>query len=141
MKTFYFLALAALLLFSGCRKESPQPTNKLIGSWLRVKVEYKDAENIWQDVHLPCLTADTEEYRANGVWFVAIGDSPCGPGTDTHEGKWRLEADGTKIIYSNNAASGEFEATVEVLTDNQLVLIRNVNSAGPQQHRTTYQRK
>lgn len=141
MKNYYFLVLAALLLFSGCRKEDQRPENKLLGSWQKIKLESKTATTSWNDITQSCQLDDIEEYRPSGDWTHFDGATQCSAGNGILRGTWKQEAEGAKIIYTYEKASGEYESTVVELTDSQLILVHSTGQTNGQQIRTTYERK
>ena len=141
MKRSVLFVLAAFFLFAGCRKEDQKPENHLLGTWQKTKLESKTATTNWKEMSQPCQLDDLEEYRPNGDWTLFDGANQCSASTGIMRGTWRQEASNTKIVYTYDGYGGEYESTVEELSENKMVLVQSTGQLNGQQIRYTYQKK
>ena len=88
-----------------------------------------------------CRTDNVEEYAADGGWILYDGTIQCGQGgTGIVHGTWRLAASDTKVVYTYEGASSEYEATVELMTETQLILTYSTGATSGMQVRSSYEK-
>jgi len=94
----------------------------------------------WADIDdLPCRLDNTEEFGADGKWALYEGNTRCGQGgTGVLRGQWRLEASDTKIIFTYDDYGGEYESTIEKLTETELVYTESTGATDGSQNRKSY---
>lgn len=129
-------------LLGGCSDEgddSAAGKSPLVGTWALTTAETRIDTGPWMPGDA-CRTDNTEEYGANGDWTLYDGPLQCGSGdTGIRRGNWRVTAGGTKIVYTYDGISGEYESTIESLTENSLIL--SFSSGGSGQSRYTFQKR
>lgn len=137
------LLLTAVFLFS-CSDDSDEKdtsgNSKITGVWKKTKEESRQGNAAWEDVTEDCDLDDTEEYEAGGDWALYPGTVTCGS-ANVITGSWVLKANGTKVVFSYDAFEGEFESTVEELTDTKMVLTHSAGDVDDTQYRDTYTKK
>jgi len=139
MKQSKIIILIAVIAFFSCSKD--EETKPIVGTWQKNKVEKKINSGNWSVVSLPCQQDDTEEYSANGTWVLYDGANQCSPGSGITNGTWRLSASDTKVVYTYSGIPGEYESTVESITDSQMILIQSVGDINNTQIRYSYAKK
>jgi hypothetical protein len=141
MKRNLIILLAIAFLFStGCEKEPVETQPSLAGSWKKMKVEKKTPATNWVSDNRACLSDDIEEFAADGDWTSYDGTMQCSAGTGIIRGSWKFAVGETKIIFKYEGYTGEYESTVETLTESSLVLTQSSGDLANTQVRTTYQR-
>jgi hypothetical protein len=132
-----FLATVFLagVLLSGCKKDDK---SLIEGTWFRVKLEERTGNNQWQVNSQSCKLDDVEVYEKGGGWTFYAGPNQCSPGTGVIAGTWELRASDTKVVFTYDNAVGEYESTVEVLTEESLVLTNSAGDLSNTQYRSTY---
>lgn len=132
MKKIFVFILA--LVFISC-SEDPVENNyseteqKLIGSWEVIKYEESlDGINWSDDPNNYCVIDDVWEFTENNVMNYYDGAVLCNnsSGTQIEKGTWKLTANETKIIFTYDGHPGEYESTIESLTETELVLVNAV---------------
>jgi hypothetical protein len=139
-KNVPILLLLTLLFTVSCKKSEESKQSPLVGSWKRTKIESRTNANAWVIDTRTCYTDDVEEYAADGAWTFYDGTKQCSAGTGIKKGTWKLAAGDTKVIYTYQGVSGEYESTIETLTATALVLTQSTGDVNNTQVRTTYQK-
>jgi hypothetical protein len=139
IKLFTLLSLV-VLFFAACKKDKKEEQSPLIGSWKKVKIESKTSTTNWVTDNRTCYDDDVEEYSDGGAWASYDGTKQCSAGTGIIKGTWKLAVNNTKIIYTYQGYTGEYESTVETLTATSLVLTQSTGDVKNTQVRTTYQK-
>ena len=142
MKSQIWIGTASLILgmaVSGCGPEEVEP---IVGVWKLVSQESRVPGETWRPSDYDdCKSDDTEEYSADGEWILYDGTFHCGEDpTGMLKGTWRMAAAGTKVIYTYDLYAGEYESTVEQLTDTQMILSNATGDLAGTQFRNTYVR-
>lgn len=141
MKLKLFTLLSLLVLFlAGCKKDKEEEKSQLVGSWKKTKIESKTSTTNWVTDTRTCYNDDVEEYSDGGAWASYDGTKQCSAGTGIIKGTWKLAAGDTKIIYTYQGITGEYESTIETLTATSLVLTQSTGDVRNTQIRTTYQK-
>jgi hypothetical protein len=142
MKRNLILLLSIAVLFiTGCEKKPDESKpSPLVGSWKKMKVEKKTLTSNWVIDNRTCYTDDIEEFGSAGDWTSFDGTMQCSAGTGIIKGSWKFAAGETKIIFKYEGYTGEYESTVETLTENSLVLTQSSGDLANTQVRTTYQK-
>jgi hypothetical protein len=139
-KLFLGLTLITMLLTTSCSKDddtSSSVQKNLQKSWTKDKVERRINDGAWQDITVSCNLDDIEEYQSNSDWTLFPGTNTCDSESVT-TGSWSLRANDTKIIYTYDSFSGEYESTIETITENVLILTQNTGDLNNTQFRFTY---
>jgi hypothetical protein len=139
-KLFLILSLTMSLLLSSCSKDeesNSETKNFLLGSWKKNKVEKRINSNPWEDITVNCNLDDVEEYESNSDWALFPGTNTCNSESIV-TGNWSLGASDTKIIYTYDAFSGEYESSIESISASSLVLTQNTGDLNNTQFRFTY---
>lgn len=90
----------------------------------------------------PRVLDNTEEYEAGCAWTLYDGNVRCGTEeTGIRHGTWRLAASDTKVIYTYDGIRGEYESTVETMTETELVLTRSTGETNGRQTRGVYRKQ
>jgi hypothetical protein len=132
------VGLVLLFTSQGCGGGSAAMQN-IMGTWKQTNSESRIGTAPWQVAgDVACRADNTEEYASDGSWTLYDGTNQCGSGTGIVRGTWRLEAADTKVIYTYAQYSGEYEATIEQLTDRDLVLSHSTGDVAGTQTRSTY---
>lgn len=132
------LSLSTLFLSCSDEKESDSSSNNLItGSWQKNKVETRINSEPWIDITTSCNIDDVEEYEANKDWTLFPGTNTCNS-ESIITGKWNLRANNTKLVYTYDGFPGEYESSIESLTQQNLVLTQNTGDVNNTQFRFTY---
>jgi hypothetical protein len=134
-QTLLVVICLSTVLLPGCKKDE---ADLIEGTWHQVKIEQRTNANPWQDNALTCNLDDTETFEKDGKWTLYDGLNQCQPGTGIRTGTWRLTASDTKVIFTYTGVSGEYESTVETLTENNLVLSHSSGDQNNTQFRNTY---
>lgn len=134
------LLALAMVIVTGCKKSEDSKQSPLIGSWKKTKIESKTSTTNWVTDTRTCYNDDVEEYSDGGAWTSYDGTKQCSAGTGIIKGTWKLAAGDTKIIYTYQGYTGEYESTIESLTENSLVLTQSTGDVKNTQVRTTYQK-
>ena len=133
--------LLCTVSFFSCSDDDNESTNTqvsdIVGIWRTTKIEERTAANPWENVTEACDLDDTEEYSANGDWALYPGTVTCGSAA-VMTGTWELRANNTKVVYTYDGASGEYESTVESLGSDTMVLTHSAGDLANTQYRTTY---
>jgi len=140
-KNLINLLAICLILFASCKKDKTEKTSPLVGTWTKTKMETKTSSTNWTVDTRTCYTDDLEEYGADGSWTLYDGTKQCSAGSGITKGNWRLAANNTKIIFTYQAFSGEYESTVETLSETSLVLTQSVGDLANTEVRITYVKK
>jgi len=141
MKIKLFTLLSLLVLFfAGCKKDDEEEKSPLIGTWKKTKIESKTSTTNWTTDTRTCYNDDVEEYSDGGAWASYDGTKQCSAGTGIIKGTWKLAAGDTKIIYTYQGYTGEYESTIETSTATSLVLTQSTGDVKNTQIRTTYQK-
>src|SRR5690554_3153271 len=137
------LALLASIVFISCEKNTDDNTEEspIVGTWNVVNYESRIGNGDWSFIGEDCRLDDVEEYESNGRWAFYDGTNQCEAGTGIMAGTWKLKASNTKIVYTYDGYSGEYESTVEELTENSLILSWSTGDINNTQYRTTYKKK
>lgn len=136
------LLVLVSLLFIACDKDTDDSAiSPIIGTWEITNYETRIGNDSWKPVGEDCKLDDTEEYESNGRWTLYDGVNQCEAGTGITQGTWKLKASNTKIVYTYDGYSGEYESTVEELTENSLILSWSTGDINNTQYRTTYKKK
>lgn len=141
MKTKYATILTiiciSLILITSCKKEG---IDLIEGTWHRTKLESRIGSGAWQDETLQCQLDNIEIYEKGGVWKAYDGTNQCSPGNGITTGTWKLTASDTKVIYTYDDYAGEYESTVEELTENSLILTHSSGGISSTQFKTSFTR-
>jgi hypothetical protein len=142
IKLFASLILTISILTISCTKdeESISTAKKnLTGSWLKTNVEKRVGEGSWADITKDCELDDIEEYASNGNWTFFLGTNRCFSSvTSIYTGTWQLRTNDTKIIFTYVDAVGNYEKSIETLTDKLLIITHNSNDLNNSQFRYTF---
>ncbi len=130
-------SLAVALALSACAPEEP-----IVGSWKVVSIESRVPGGSWApDADSACNLDNTEEYSPDGDWTLYEGTVHCGSDPiGIMTGTWRMAAGGTKVLKTYDDYVGEYESTVEQLTDTQMVLSHAAGDTAGTQFRTTFEK-
>ena len=126
---------SVLIFLAGCKKEE---VNLIVGTWHIVKLEERTDTNPWQEITSHCRLDNTEVFEENGNWTLYDGPNQCSPGPDLLTGTWELRASDTRVIFTYDDALGEYESTIETLSEDVLVLSHGSGSLDNTQFRTTF---
>lgn len=134
--------LILILLLNSCSdKDEISP---IVGHWKIVNYEIRttNPSTSWRSLGEACRFDDVEEFKANGKWISYDGTHQCpgGNGTGIYRGTWKLTANDTKVIFTYEGVPGEYESTIESLTNTTLVLSFATGSIDGRQNRITYTR-
>ena len=141
MKNLLLLLSIAVLFITGCeKKSSDDDLSPLIASWKKIKIEARTSSTPWVIDNRTCYTDDIEEFDSKGGWTSYDGTNQCSAGTGIITGSWKFAVNETKIIFSYEGYTGEYESTIETLTENVLVLTQSAGDLNNTQIRTTYQK-
>lgn len=135
--TGHLFIFLIVLLFTSCKKSEEK---YIIGTWKKIKSEERVGSTAWQDVTEACQTDDTESYETDGSWAIYDGTYQCTSGSGIVNGTWKFAASNTKVIYTYEGFSGEYESTIERLTETELVLTQSTGNIAGTQIRNTYTR-
>lgn len=125
----------------GCSSDS-DAARRLLGTWQQTNSESRVGANPWKPASdLACRSDNTEEYGEDDAWTLFDGTNQCGSGASIVRGTWRLAAADTKIVYTYERATGEYESTVESLTDTDLILTNSTGDLAGTQTRSTYRKR
>ncbi|CAM3992402.1 hypothetical protein FLAN108750_03570 [Flavobacterium antarcticum] len=137
-----FILITLLSLLSCSNEEdavSVSTTKKnLIGSWTKAKVEKRTNEGQWTDITENCNLDDVEEYASNSNWTFYLGTLRCESGAPVLKGSWNLAANDTKIIYEYDDYEGQYEKSIETITENVLIVTHSANDLANSQYRYTF---
>lgn len=139
-KLYLIVTLTLAFVATSCSKDddsSSSTKNNLQTSWIKDKVETRTNDGAWQDITTSCNLDDVEEYESNSDWTLYPGTNLCNSESVT-TGSWSLRANNTKIIYTYDGISGEYESSIETITENVLILTQNVGDLNNTQFRFTY---
>ncbi len=134
-----FLTFSMALLVTSCKKEKDE--SPIVGSWQITKIETRITGQNWQNLGQPCRHDDVEEYQSNGKWTYYDGANQCEPGSGILRGTWKLAANDTKVVFTYEGASGEYDKNVESLTESSMVLLHNAGDLNNTQYRYTFTKK
>jgi hypothetical protein len=140
LKLVLGLTIIIALVTISCSKEEDSSSSvqkNLQTSWTKDKVERRINEGAWQDITATCNLDDIEEYQSNSDWTLFPGTNTCNAESVT-TGSWTLRANDTKIIYTYDGFAGEYESSIETVTQNVLVLTQNTGDLNNTQFRFTY---
>lgn len=140
MRNILLLGLLAVLL-TGCKKEDENNISPIVGTWHVVAYETRAGNANWTTSVGTCRLDDIEEYEANGRWTLYDGTDQCEAGTGITRGTWELRASNTKIVYTYDAFDGEYESTVEELSDSRLVISWSAGDLDNTQYRLTFRKE
>ena len=133
-----FLTVAFLASCSKDKEETPL----IVGSWKRTKIESrKGTATTWTLDARTCYKDDIEEFTKDGVYTLYDGTAQCSAGAGITRGKWKLESGQSKVVFTYDGYSGEYESTVESLTATDMVLSNSVGDTQNTQTRITYQKQ
>lgn len=132
------IALSLVVILSSCSKDDDTSSSKINGTWEVVSYETRQGNLEWEASSEICRLDDVEEYESNGDWTKYDGTNQCSAGTGITTGTWKLKANNTKIVYTYDDYSGEYESTVEQLTDNIMVISWSAGDLNNTQYRVTY---
>ena len=138
------LSTGLLIVACGSGESSePAPEGPLVGTWHQTMSEGRVGSGTWSAVDdVSCRTDNVEEYDADGGWVMYDGTVQCGAGgTGIIRGTWRLAAGDTKVIYTYQGAAGEYESTIELLSDSDLILTQSTGTLSGEQTRNTYEKQ
>lgn len=112
----------------------------LVGTWKQTNSESRVGTEPWVvSDDADCRIDNTEQYDADGTWAWFDGPVQCGGGgTGVLGGTWRLAASDTKVVYTYEGAAGEYESTVETLTETEMVLTFSTGQIDGLQTRYTF---
>jgi hypothetical protein len=114
----------------------------LVGTWRQTAEEERIGAGPWQPADDACRLDNVEEFSSNGDWTLYDGTFSCGgSSTGPVRGDWRLEAGETKLIFSYDGIGGEYESTIETLSDTTLVVSYATGLTSGLQTRSTYRRQ
>lgn len=140
------LLLGSALVILACDKEEEPKKSEieqqLIGAWTESKIEELGEAGNWIDFTRPCDLDDVSEFLPSGKYALYQGVNICEGGDHTVlNGAWRLGSNDTKIIFTYEAYSGEYERSIESFTATQMVLKHATGETVSRQIRTTYVKK
>ena len=138
MRLPFFIALC--FVFFSCKKETDKSPSLIEGTWYKVKIETRQGSDDFVIQNAACQLDDVEEYTADQKWTMYDGPNQCNAGTGITRGTWRLTAGNSKIIYTYDGYSGEYESTVQELTDSKLVVIFSAGDLNNTQYRYTFEK-
>lgn len=138
MKTYLFLLLFfSGLMFTSCSKEE----HAIVGSWKVIAYETRsNTSPNWEASSETCRLDDTEQYDADGRWTRYDGTNQCSAGTGILKGTYTIQANNTKIIYQYDDFEGEYESTIESLTNDEFVISWSAGTTDNLQFRATFKR-
>jgi hypothetical protein len=135
------LALMTLTACSSKGSSTPEESGPIVGTWKVTAFEERIGETDWApNTADPCVLDNTEEYEGDGSWTLYDGNNRCGTAGIRH-GTWRLTASNTKVVYTYEGIRGEYESTVESLTETELVLTRATGEVNGRQTRHSYRKQ
>lgn len=137
----YILLFASALLFSCGDDDSSENKSPITGTWKTVSYETREGAGEWEPTDEACRLDDTEEYKADGSWTKYDGTNQCSAGTGIIKGTWALTASDTKIVYTYDGFEGEYESTVEQLSEQALIITSSAGDLDNTQYRATYIKK
>jgi len=132
------LIISLCIIFTSCMNDEDIYHKNLTGSWQKELIETRISGQAWTQDERDCWRDDMEEFSGNGIWRLYDGTMQCSPGSGITSGTWTLASEGKKIIFTYDAFSGEYESTVESLSDKTLILSHGAGDMGGTQYRTTY---
>lgn len=139
MKTLKFLLILTFAAFISCSEDEENNTkSEIVGTWQVTSYETRQGSGNWQDAGQACRLDDTEEYESNGQWTKYDGTNQCASGTGITTGTWKLEANDTKVVYTYDGVPGEYESTVELLSEGSLIVSFSTGDVANTQYRVTY---
>jgi hypothetical protein len=112
-----------------------------VGTWRQTAVEERIGGGPWLPADDACRLDNVEEFSSNGDWTLYDGTFSCGGSGGPARGEWRLEAGDTKLIFSYDGVGGEYESTIETLSDTTLVVSYSTGLTSGLQTRNTYRRQ
>jgi len=135
-----------LLLIAGCgadKSEDGSPPSPVVGTWLQTMEESREGTAAWAPVDdIDCRTDNVEEYADDGSWTLYDGTARCSAsGTGILHGTWRLTANDTKVVYTYEGAGGEYESTIELMSDTDLILTHATGTLSGTQIRSTFEKQ
>lgn len=139
-KLHFIATLILALVATSCSKDDDSGSSvkkNLEASWTKDKVETRINDGSWQNITATCNLDDVEEYQSNNDWTLYPGTNLCNSESVT-TGSWSLRANDTKIIYTYDGFSGEYESSIETITENVLILTQNVGDLNNTQFRFSY---
>lgn len=140
-KSISYLFLFSILFISSC-SDPEEDVSPIQGSWNLAAWDIKteNPPSDWKPKGEECRLDDMEEYKADGTWIKYDGSNQCpgGNGIGIYRGTWRLTANNGKVIYTYEEAQGEYESTVESLTETTMVLTFASGTVDGRQNRVTY---
>lgn len=123
---------------NSCKKDKEEE-KPIVGTWKVISHETRQGNEVtWQPAGEPCKLDNTEVYEADGKWTLYEGTKQCSQGTGVMKGTWKLAASDTKVVYTYDGVSGEYESSVEELNANKLVLTNSAGDLNNTQYRTVY---
>ena len=137
-----FILVVFLSLLS-CSKDEDSFTitkKNLVGSWTKSKVEKRVSDGLWADITESCNLDDVEEYASNGNWIFYLGTLRCESGSPILKGNWSLAANDSKIIYEYDDYEGQYEKSIETITENVLIVTHSANDLDNSQYRYTFRK-
>ncbi|MNK06500.1 hypothetical protein D3C87_243990 [compost metagenome] len=140
---FAIMVLVFTLFITGCSGDDNKEAvndSEIVGVWTKMKEEKRVGLAEWQDVTEDCDLDDTEEYKSNGDWAMYMGTITCGS-RDAMYGTWSFRANETKVMFTYDEYEGEYEKTVEELSENKMILSHNTGDVQDTQYRITYIKK
>lgn len=114
----------------------------LVGVWNLNNSESRFGTEPWMTADdVDCRIDNTEEFEADGSWTLYDGTNPCGSGLTILTGRWRLAAGDSKILFSYDDVSGEYEQDIELLTELSLVRTFATGLTNGKQTRNSYDKQ
>lgn len=137
-KTTILLFILSISLISCSKDDDSAVSSPIVGSWEVISYETRQGSGNWQNANQPCRLDDTEEYASNGEWTKYDGTNQCAAGTGITLGTWELRANNTKIVYTYDGVPGEYESTIELLDEENLIISFSSGDLNNTQFRVTY---
>lgn len=138
-------AVLGVALLTACSSEGTSrsdDSSPIVGTWKVLSDQERIGTKDWTPSSEACRSDNTEEYKAGGAWTLYAGDNQCGGGgTGISKGTWRLAAANTKVIYTYERFRGEYESTVESLTETEMILTKATGETNGRQWRTVYRKQ
>lgn len=137
------VVLVLFLFLNSCKKETVKTKTQLLTqkSWVFNKIEVKEGTANWLDITSflePCFLDDQFIYNANGTYEFNEGATKCDNADPQvfESGNWIFTNNETKLQLGLGI---EDSATIEVLNENTLVLIREeIEDGVVTQYRLTF---
>ncbi len=133
------LFLGTLLILISCSKEKQQ--RLLTGTWVISNYEVKsDLSPQWTQSTESCHFDNVEEFDKDGDYTLYDGTDMCNS-SEIIYGTWELAASNTKIIFTYDFASGEYESDIVKLTKDEMILTWGSGLSTGEQFRATYYKR